>query len=365
MYGKRNIIILLLITLMLVLLAVTSEKLYFSDFEYHFRTRAFNRILAEKQTIMESCLDDMKPVLAKDDHHGSLSENNIFLNAEENNITLLEYIDNKLIYWSDNEFDVPYLLPDSLYSGPFVFLQNGWFLTKTIKAGNEMLTGLLRIRTEHGFANDIIKNGFEKEFMLSEKVGFSTDRNASEYHVNDKNGNFLFTLLFPLKKEISYLIYVPVLLWILSFISFIILLLQLVKLIPGRIRNYVTSPVLLTCFFILYYIYLKTGQPHIFSLTELFSPYSFSLNSFIPSLGHLLILAFLASLVSYVFYRDFPIPDSFEGKKSEAFLFTIIYLSAGAAITALFHYLFSQLVSTSNISFESYKVLELSWFSFA
>jgi signal transduction histidine kinase len=365
MYGKRNIIILLLITLMLVLLAVTSEKLYFSDFEYHFRTRAFNRILAEKQTIMESCLDDMKPVLAKDDHHGSLSENNIFLNAEENNITLLEYIDNKLIYWSDNEFDVPYLLPDSLYSGPLVFLQNGWFLTKTIKAGNEMLTGLLRIRTEHGFANDIIKNGFEKEFMLSEKVGFSTDRNASEYHVNDKNGNFLFTLLFPLKKEISYLIYVPVLLWILSFISFIILLLQLVKLIPGRIRNYVTSPVLLTCFFILYYIYLKTGQPHIFSLTELFSPYSFSLNSFIPSLGHLMILAFLASLVSYVFYRDFPIPDSFEGKKSEAFLFTIIYLSAGAAITALFHYLFSQLVSTSNISFESYKVLELSWFSFA
>ena len=106
MNGIRKLILFLIVTLILVSLSIVSERLYFSDFEYHFRTRAFNRILAEKEVIMESCLNDMKPVLAKDDHHGSISENNIFLKTEENNITILEYIDNKLIYWSDNEFDV-------------------------------------------------------------------------------------------------------------------------------------------------------------------------------------------------------------------------------------------------------------------
>src|SRR3990172_11107501 len=106
MNGLRNLILFLILTLIFVSVSLVSEKFYFSDSEYHFRTRAFNRIIAEKEMIMETCLNDMKPVLANEDHHGSLSENNIFLKADENNITILEYIDNKLIYWSDNEFDV-------------------------------------------------------------------------------------------------------------------------------------------------------------------------------------------------------------------------------------------------------------------
>ncbi|MBK9389371.1 MAG: hypothetical protein IPN68_03945 [Bacteroidetes bacterium] len=172
----RRILLLLLVTTILVILASVAGKLYFSDSEYHFRAKVFNRVLAEKQAIMEQCLEEMKPVLAKEDHHGSNSENNIFLVAEENNITILEYIDNKLIYWSDNGFDVPYYLIDTLYKKRLVFLQNGWFLTKTIEAGNEMLVGLLRIRTEHGFTNDIIKDGFGKDFRLSENVGFSFEK---------------------------------------------------------------------------------------------------------------------------------------------------------------------------------------------
>ena len=364
MNGIRNLILFLIVTLILVSLSLVSERLYFSDFEYHFRTRAFNRILAEKELIMESCLNDMKPVLAKDDHHGSLSENNIFLKAEENNITILEYIDNKLIYWSDNEFDVPFLLDDTLYSKPLSFLQNGWFLTKTIQSGNEKLIGLLRIRTEYGFTNDIIRNGFEKEFSLSEKVGFSTDKNASEYHVTSKNGSFLFALLFPTKKELSNVISIPVILWILSFVFCILLLMQLAKYMSARINKSLSTLLLLLCFLGLYYLFLITRKPSVFFLTDLFSPYSFSLNRLVPSLGHMLILALLASLLSYVFYRDFPIPESIPGKRVKLILLTFSMI-AGAVMICFSHNLFSRLVSTSNINFESYKVLELSWFSIA
>ena len=57
MKGKRYIIILGFLTAVLILAAFISESIYFSDFEYRFRTRKFNRILAEKEKIMEECLN--------------------------------------------------------------------------------------------------------------------------------------------------------------------------------------------------------------------------------------------------------------------------------------------------------------------
>ena len=146
MKGKRYIIFLGFLTAVMIVAAFVSESIYFSDFEYRFRTRKFNKILVEKEKIMENCLNAMKPILAKEDHHGSITENNLFSIAEQNKITILEYIDNKLVYWSDNEFDVPQFLNDSIYSRNLVFLQNGWFLPKTIRAGNERIDSSVLVK---------------------------------------------------------------------------------------------------------------------------------------------------------------------------------------------------------------------------
>ncbi len=151
MKERRYTLILGISAALFVIAAFISESVYFSDFEYRFRTRMFNKILGEKEKIMEGCLNDMKPVLAKGEHHGSLTENNLFSIAEQNKITILEYLDNKLLYWSDNEFDVPQFFDDTLYSRDLIFLQNGWFLPEIIQAGNEKIVGLLRIRTDYSF----------------------------------------------------------------------------------------------------------------------------------------------------------------------------------------------------------------------
>jgi len=121
---------------------------------------------------MEDCLSGLKPVLARGEPHGSVSENKYFLMAEENEITILEYFDNKLNYWSDNSFDVPKEFDDSLYAEPILFLKNGWFLPQTVRAGNEMIVGLLRVRTDFGFENDIIKSGL-KDFRMPANTGFN------------------------------------------------------------------------------------------------------------------------------------------------------------------------------------------------
>jgi len=365
MRGKRYRIFLSILTVVLIFMAIAAESVYFSDLEYRFRTKMFNKTLIEKEIIMEDCLNAMKPILAKVNHHGSISENNLFSIAEKNKITILEYIDNKLIYWSDNGFDMPPLLVDTLYNKPLVFLQNGWFLAKTVQAGNEKIVGLLRLHSDYSFENNIIKSGFEKEFSISENVGFNTDKNASEFHILDKEGDFLFSLSFPAVKGTTSFILVPLCLWAVAFVLIILLTLDLVKLLVSKGKYLIAVGFALGVFSLIYVIILFTGKPLAIFQTELFSHYRFSLNKVIPSLGHLVVFSILAAVFSNVFYRHFPLKDRKEVSGIENYFFFSVLLLAGAFLLSIFQWVFSQLISTSNINFETYKVLELNMFSIA
>ena len=312
---------------------------------------------------MEECLDAMKPILAREDHHGSLNENNLFSTAEQNKITVLEYLDNKLLYWSNNEFDVPQFLNDSIFSRNIVFLQNGWFLPKTIRAGNEIIVGLLRLRTEYSFENDIIKSGFEKDFKIPESVGFSTDKADSDYHVSNRNGEFLFSLIFPEVKVKTTFIFMPLLLWALSFILILLLTLELAKLLVSKGWNLQAVFFVLLMFSSLYTLILATGKPLVLFQTELFSPYRFSYNNNVPSLGHLLLLSILAASFSNVFFRHFPVKIKNHNRPVRDFSVATLLLIPGALLTAIYHLVFREMISTSNINFEAYKVLEINLFS--
>ena len=363
MRGKHYRIFLAILTVVFIILAYATESVYFSDFEYRFRTKMFNKTLAEKEIIMEDCLNAMKPILAMENHHGSITENNLFSIAEKNRISILEYLDNKLAYYSDNEFDVPVIYIDSLYSKPLVFLQNGWFLTKTVQAGNEKIVGLLRLHTDYSFENNIIKSGFEKEFRIPENVSLNTDKNASEFRIFDKEGLFLFSLTFPKVKATTYFILIPLSFWAGAFVLIILLTLNLVKLLAGRGKNLIAIGFVLFVFSLIYLFILFTGKPPVLFRTDLFSPYLFSLNKFIPSLGHLLILGIISAIFSGFFFRYFPLKERNEGKGLKEYLFLSILLITGALLLSLFHLIFSELISTSNINFETYKVLEMDAFS--
>ncbi len=365
MRGNRHIIILFFLSAVLLVAAFISESIYFSDFEYRYRTRKFNSILNEKERIMEQCLNNMKPVLAGTGHHGSMTENNLFSLAEQNNITILEYIDNKLVYWSDNDFDVPLYINDSIFSQNLVFLQNGWFIPKMIRAGNEKIVGLLRIRTDYSFENDIIKSGFEKDFKIPENIGFSTSRSASDFQIYDTEGHFLFSLLFPKVKVETYFIFIPLFLWLLTFVCVILLVLELSKYLVSKGLNLFAVGFVLITLSSIYAVVLYTGKPLILFQTELFSPYRFSYNNFIPTLGHLCLLSILAVVFGLVFYRHFPLKD-LEGKNllSDFSRLTAL-LIPGTLLICLYQLVFKQLISTSNINFEAYRVLEISRFSIA
>lgn len=357
---------LVVITAVMILLSFAAESVYFSDFEYWFRTKQFNRILHEKEKIMEECLSGMKPILARGESHGSLSENNLFSVAEQNRITILEYIGNKLIYWSDNDFEVPAVLNDKTFSQPLIFMQNGWFIARTVQSGNETIAGLLRLRNDYGFENDIVKNGFLGEFGVEGKVDFSTDIDASNFHVLSKDGTFLFSLLFPREKEHGrYFIVIPLLLWTVSLLLIISLAVAVASFFGKKGKNMLgltSSLIILTG---TYFMILLTHRQAIFTQTELFSPYRYSINSIIPSLGHLLIFSILLSVISFLFYRHGALISYIFSKHGKKFLTTTIFLIPSALLFLFYNSVFSHLILNSNINFETYKILDITLLSLA
>lgn len=349
------------IAIIIVVMANMAEWLYFSDFEYSFRTKRFNRILAEKQKTMDDLLNSMEPLLAKDNHHGSVPETDIFSVAEKNRITILEFLDNKLIDWSDNSFDVPEVFVDSVYNKPLIFLQNGWFLPSVIEAGNERIVGLLRIRADYSLKNDIIKSGFGKEYGVPANTGLSTDPNESGFHVVNKSGDFLFSLTFPEVKEASGLIMLPVILWSALFVIVLIFIFEYVRYLSRKGKAKIATLTSIGICAFIYIVIILAGTPDVFPLTELFSPYRLSMNWFIPTLGHLLILGLIAAFAGTVFYRFYPV-EIREGELKN--IPDSIFFLVAALLISGFHYVFRHLVLISNINLQPYKVLDLDIFSF-
>jgi signal transduction histidine kinase len=156
---------------------------------------------------------------------------------------------------------------------------------------------------------------------------------------------------------------IPLCLWAGAFVLISLLSFKLVKLLVTKGKNLAGIGFALTVFTVIYMIILFTGKPLSIFQTELFSPYRFTLNKAIPSLGHLLMLGILVAAFSTILFRHFPIKELKESQGKNNYLFLSVSLMAGALILCLYQWIFSQLISTSNINFETYKVLELNVFS--
>lgn len=363
MAKNRRLLILISLSVLFLALALAGELLYFSDFEHAYRTRRFNRILREKEKIMDQCLQNLEPLLSLSQHHGSVTENEVFRTAEENDITILEYLDGRLHYWSDNDFDVPDEINDSTYAFPIMFIQNGWFVPRTIKASNQVIVALLRIRTEHGFENDIIRNGFERDFGIRENAGFDISGKESPYQILDSRGRILFSILFPESGSNTPLITLPLSLLAVFLLVFILLANEAAGMCARLSRPKAGILLCMLMFAILYGFLLLASKPEVLFRTGLFSPHIFTMTGILPSLGHLLLLSIFAADLAWLIYRYVPAGAGYFEKPLVSWFAFGFLLVASVILLYGSHMIFRSLIRDSNISFEAYKVLSLSAYS--
>ncbi len=118
-----------------------------------------------------------------------------------------------------------------------------------------------------------------------------------------------------------------------------------------------------TAFAAIYLILLLMREPRVFFETGMFLGYSFSLNVFIPSLGHLLILSTLALIMAWIFLKYLRL--KYLSQKSPVITFALLTISFSAVgyLFVLCHSVFTNMVVNSSISFEPFRVLDLTIYS--
>ena len=109
-------------------------------------------------------------------------------------------------------------------------------------------------------------------------------------------------------------------------------------------------------------IMLKMAIPDQINDLEIFNPVLFAASNLFPTLADLLITTFFIFFLAYIFFAEFTLPDKFSktGLKVLQGIF-FIGLVFYFQLTIL---LFRSLVVHSSISFETYRVLDISVFTF-
>ena len=153
-------------------------------------------------------------------------------------------------------------------------------------------------------------------------------------------------------------------LYLLTFFIFLLFLRRFIRNAPKMYRKYLVVLLAPLLFFIYYLLVHFRIPPVVFEL-ELFSPDIFARSALLDSLGDLFILTVTAFFVIYNFYMEFHFSATSVRKVSASSM--LLYVFAGILALSIYllnSFVFRSIVIDSSISFETYKVLALSVYTF-
>lgn len=364
---KRYHTILIYIVIMLICVSAgyMLESNLFNSNRFARKAAKFQDVLRSKEERVNSYLEDIKNTIGDIEPDGFMQKYPQYFNlVEKEGIAILTYQNDSLKTWSDNTIPVPDKLAEWDLANHFVFLENAWFVAKNIQKDNIVLIGLILVKKEYTYENQYLRNDFFKDFHVSPCASVSSLRDKKGFDIHDEHGKYLFTLHFA--EDIlcysSYLTFLA-LIYFLGMIFFLVFLRKSLRTIRERWRNLglFGLGMILILFF---YIIITFRVPSICHSLDLFTPYYFSISDLLPSLGDFLIGSVLIFFFIFNIYSDFSIPKKISQRST--FLKSLVLFFFFSLCTLYFiflHSLFSNLLNHSSISFEAYKVLDLSVYS--
>ncbi len=351
----NNSLRLLIAGISLIILALFSDQI-FSNLKYGKKdVEKFQKELEKKYSFLDNSID----ILFKTGKIGPIDK------FTEKGISFLVYKDNRLINYTSNSLSFPDFYDSVYFGSKLIFSCNAWYALKTYKFNNYNAVGLILIKKEYSYANQYLKDGFQKSFRLPASILIQIEKSKAVYPVYNQNGDYIFslvvnnTLKYPwLKKNLASVFY------LLSFVIILFFLTTIIKRVPNPVhRNW--TIVAIAFLFLGFRIFQTVFRfPSGLYNNELFSPVSFANSELLPSLGDLFLNSILIVYIITRFNKDFFIPERlYSGKiKNENSL--PVALIVGLVMYYLFiNHLFTSLIVNSNISFEAYKITALNLFS--
>jgi len=339
----------------------------YSNRNYNERdVRNFQKILHTKEIYARGILRETQNILEEEGESilfTKLADKYADLYSREGTAFFI-YQRDELIFWTSNSISPP-SDPTVTDSSEVIKLQNSWFLKEVLLWEDYSFISLILIRSDYPYENRVLDVGFQGDFNLSENVNLLVPGNEDNNPVYNRNSQLICSLDFTLaKKENKLKASVCLILYFLCLFLFLTLLRNILH--KSKPENKNLSFLIITLIIIsFYYIAQYFRFPDIIFDLELFSPLKFAHSSYLPSLGNLFIIAVLGFFIIYNFYLEV-LFNKTQLKKYKLFRYSI-FLITGIISMFLFYantFIFRSLILDSSISFETYKVLEISIYTF-
>jgi two-component system, NtrC family, nitrogen regulation sensor histidine kinase NtrY len=220
-------------------------------------------------------------------------------------ITFLAYSDGILEYWSNNLISISYDFDSMLFNEKFTRIGNGYYLIKTLEHRHNILVGLLLVKSSYEYENEYLRNVFNPVFGLP--AGSRIRMQEGEYDVSDEEGEYLFSVEFPESYPtreslvvLLFFIYLSALLFMVAGLHQIYRGLNTIYRGRKWVFAFFVADVIILRLALFYF-----GIPGILYETKLFGPSYLAISSLLPSLGDLIVSAFVLLAVTWYFYKDF------------------------------------------------------------
>lgn len=344
-----------------------SEKKFYENSPSRWHYSQFEKILHEKEYELDRLLAETESyfdTLQEGHDLFSFFSPRFYRESQNDGLSVFYFQNGQLEFWTDNLIPMP-LSVDLLPEGNVLSLGNSFYYGKRIRFGNNTLVGLILIKTENPYENRFLQNGFQEEFNISEDVKLVLNPEENLPSILNKKGEFLFALDYslsdnnlPLMRTLSIIGYF---LFAVGLLLFIRIWLHKQK---GRNKNlYVLLSMVVLI--ILARLLAELRLPSVIFDLDLFSSVKYRSIFLFSSIGDLFVAILIVFFVMYNFYVDYSF--SAERVKSSPTLrvsLLSIFLLLSIVLYSFNVLVFSSLIVDSSISFETFKVLELSIFTF-
>ncbi len=320
--------------------------------------------LHKKETVVKNFLDDKnnfdKLKTLGNDEQEALKIIQQFTTDE--NIWVLTYKDNRLVFWSGVKIIPPRAA--NIRNG-YSFMQgtNGYYDVIKKSEGNFYAIFFIPVKIEYKVQNQYLHNVFAKNLLKDNNIEIAdfTDKNVYEVYSLDN------TLLFSVKvrgNEVGHkFFYFEVVLWILCAFVLFLLVHSICNYIALKGYIYLSFLMLASFIILLRIMNLHYGWPGFSHQPEIFDPQYYSAGALFPSLGDFCInIMYCTWFATFVFRHKDKILTNIYNRFIGYIIVVAFVLILDASSTSLLR-LFYGLVRYSNINFDVNNVLNLSGFS--
>lgn len=276
----------------------------------------------------------------------------------EKEISIFLFRNDKLVFWSKS-LDVTNLNEDT--SKCFVSnIQNAWYVGRWIKLRDDKILTLLLLKYNYPHQNKFLINNYNKQFLALEGYNITHRIDPSVKSVVLSDGTKINFEKGGKRNDTSLEIIKSILQWA-SFLLIIASFIGFYQRPLIRRQPFLYLLLLSTTIIATRLIGLRIGFPDR-GLTTLFSPEIYAHTNINPSLGDFLVNSVLLFIIVLFIYRAL---------NSKVDSFSIKFSKAWGIITAIFVWgvfiaidsLFASLVMHSTVTFETYRIFNLSVFS--